>query len=131
MRKHFLHLSLLFSCLAAFQFGCAPQPATGTEAASTESPAGASVSAPYQDYVGRYRVENANFEYATITVEEGRLYGQAEGQERSELVPETTPDQFNIPALNVKVRFVRNAQDQVSGLNIIMDEGTLTGQKVP
>jgi hypothetical protein len=130
MRKHFLHLSLLFSCLAAFQFGCAPQPATGTEASTTGSPAGTSVSAPYQDYVGRYRVENADFEYATITIEEGRLYGQAEGQERNELVPETTADQFNVPALNVKVSFVRNAQDQVTGLNIITDEGSVTGQKV-
>lgn len=130
MRKHFLHLSLLFSCLTAFQLGCAPQPATGSEASTTGSSEEASVSAPYQDYVGRYRVENADFEYATVTIEDGRLYGQAEGQERSELVPETTHDQFNVPALNVKVTFVRNAQDQVTGLNIITDEGTLTGQRV-
>lgn len=72
----------------------------------------------YDAYVGKY--ELAPGLIVTITRDGNRLFSEVGGQ-RSELVPQSET-QFTIPAANMKVAFVRDANGQVTHM-IVSDNG--------
>jgi uncharacterized protein (TIGR02246 family) len=72
----------------------------------------------YDAYVGKY--ELAPGLIVTITRDSNRLFSEVGGQ-RSELVPQSET-QFTIPAANMKVTFVRDANGQVTHM-IVSDNG--------
>lgn len=72
----------------------------------------------YDAYVGKY--ELAPGLIVTITRDPNRLFSEVGGQ-RSELVPQSET-QFTIPAANMKVTFVRDANGQVTHM-IVSDNG--------
>jgi uncharacterized protein (TIGR02246 family) len=72
----------------------------------------------YDAYVGKY--ELAPGLIVTITRDGNRLFSEVGGQ-RSELVPQSET-QFTIPAANMKVTFVRDANGQVTHM-IVNDNG--------
>lgn len=137
MKKILIPSSFLLICLLVLQISCAPRTPTTVpmdeELGTTGLPEGvrAPITANYEDYVGRYRVQGANFDYATVTVENGRLYGQAENQPRRELVPGTDRNLFKVEGLEgVEIRFNRNEQRRVTGLEIMTSQGSVPGQRV-
>jgi len=72
-------------------------------------------------YVGQY---DTPFGLLSITREGDRLFGQPNGDTKEELVPESESI-FNVPAVGVKVTFVKDASGLVS--HMIINQG---GQEV-
>lgn len=69
-------------------------------------------------YAGQYELA-PNF-VITVTVENGKLYGQATGQQRFELEP-AGPINFKIPVVGAEVTFVKGDNGKISAL--ILDQG--------
>ncbi|CAN5619710.1 hypothetical protein BH23BAC1_BH23BAC1_04410 [soil metagenome] len=131
MKNNILRISILFAFIIFFQVGNAVQAKNaGTEVKASFSNNTNNVVDELEDYVGRYRIERTDFEYATVTFENGKLYGKAEGQERVELVPQDQEGHFYVPSMDVTVRFIRDDDNEVSGVTIVTNEGTLRGEKV-
>ena len=77
----------------------------------------------YDSYVGQYELA-PNF-ILTITIEDGKLMGQATGQGKLELSP-TSETEFQVKGLEAQVTFVKNEQGQVTEL--ILNQN---GRKMP
>jgi hypothetical protein len=102
---------------------------TGTTGQPTD--VRAPMTADYQDYAGRYRIDQADLGDATITVENARLYGQLGNRPRTELLPGPDRNLFNAQGMEgVQVRFNRNDQNRVTGLEISSNQGSVRGVKV-
>jgi hypothetical protein len=135
MKKSFIPLLLPFFCLGIFLAGCSPRQAastTGTETSTTGMTEGIRVPGPssFSDYEGRYRVENAEFEYLTIEDENDQLHWQISEENKGVLQPGTVQDQFLVPTYNGKVTFIRSNDNEVTGIRIEYNGNTLNGQKV-
>jgi hypothetical protein len=136
MKKSVLYFPLFFAFLMLFQVSCTPRTPRSVpmdeELGTTGLPEGvrAPMTAEYPDYAGRYRITGADFDHATISVQDGRLYGQVEGRDRVELMPGTDKDQFNVPSQNARVNFIRDAQNRVTGIQLMSDQGSVRGEKV-
>lgn len=125
-------LIVLITMLASFQAVFA-FPTHNTGFSSSELPPNFEINLAdndFEKYVGRYHIQDTDFQYATVTVEDGKLYGQPQGQERVELVPREQEGHFYIPSMDITVQFTRDDQDEVSGVTIVTNEGTLRGEKV-
>lgn len=125
---------MLFMFLLVLGTACTPrQVPIGDTGSTTGLPEGARapITANYEDYVGRYRIQGADFDYATVTLENERLYGQAENQPRRELLPDTDRNLFNVQGLEgVQIKFNRDEQKRVTGLEISTSQGSVSGEKV-
>jgi ketosteroid isomerase-like protein len=75
----------------------------------------------FDAYVGQY---DTPFGLLSITREGDHLFGQPNGDTKEELIPESEAI-FNVPAVGVKVTFVKDASGQVS--HMIINQG---GQEV-
>ncbi|CAN5746485.1 hypothetical protein BH24BAC1_BH24BAC1_04010 [soil metagenome] len=137
MKKISIPFNLFLACLLVLQIGCAPRTSstvpindTGNTTAMPEG-VRAPITANYEDYAGRYRVDQANLGDATITVENARLYGQLGNRPRTELLPGPDRNLFNAQGMEgVQVRFNRNEQNRVTGLEISTKQGSVRGVKV-
>jgi putative CocE/NonD family hydrolase len=67
----------------------------------------------YDSYAGRYEMSQGFI--ISITSEGGRLLGEAPGQPKVELLPETETE-FSVAGSNMKITFVRGEGGSVSGL---------------
>lgn len=77
MTNNFLRISILFAFIIFFQVGNAVQAKNaGTEVKASFSNNTNNLVDELEDYVGRYRIERTDFEYATVTFENGKLYGR-------------------------------------------------------
>lgn len=77
-------------------------------------------------YVGRYTLRPGLV--IVVTFDDGRLFGQAPGQPRRELLP-TSETQFRIPAMNAQVTFVIDS-GQAESLILNVDGQTLSAPRV-
>lgn len=135
MRKSIFHLLLLISWLGLFGIGCTPRQSPvnyGGETSTTGMTESIRVPGPgsFSDYEGRYRVENAQFEYLTIKDENDQLHWQISEDYKGVLQPGTVQDQFMVPTNNGKATFIRNNDNEVTGIRIEYNGSTYTGQKV-
>jgi hypothetical protein len=121
--KNKIVIVLVSLLLASINFQCARRTA-GTAAAATDEAA-----TDLQQYVGTYRIDSDEISSATVTFEDGRLYGQADGQPKTELRPESG-DTFNVANMGAKVEFIRDSQQQVNGVKILYQGYEFVGQKV-
>jgi ketosteroid isomerase-like protein len=109
----------------------APHPTASPSAPAAPSgptpPAASSASAfkvdpaTFDAYVGQY---DTPFGVLSITKEGNKLFGQPGGNSKEELLPEST-DQFNVPAVEAKIKFVKDANGQVTHLLL-----NLMGQEI-
>ena len=124
MRNLFGTLTLVV--VVAFAATASPRPApmsvTGFRADSTV----------YKDYVGNYAMKDAPFQTIVVTVENGKLMGEAVDQGKGELVPdEKTADQFSVPNYDAVVVFGRNADKKITKLLLTVQGQTFEGEKLP
>lgn len=105
---YLLGLSALLSAPAALAQTTPSTPAPVTTPDSTQLRA----------YVGRYTIADAPFEAVVITMENGRLVGEAVGQGRAELAPAATPDLFTAVGYDATVQFARDADRRVTRLTL-------------
>ena len=94
----------------------APPPAQLPSPSSSSAPPSAAKVDPkvYDAYVGQY---DTPFGVLSITKEGDRLFGQPNGDTKEELIPESETT-FNVPAVNVKVTFVKDPSGQVTHMTI-------------
>ncbi|MDQ2855096.1 MAG: serine hydrolase [Acidobacteriota bacterium] len=81
----------------------------------------------YQAYVGDYELA-PNF-ILTITVEDGKLMGQASGQGKNELYPSSATE-FFLKVVDAQVTFVKNDQGQVTQLILHQNGRNMPAKKV-
>ena len=111
--------------------------ATGTMAQTTSTTATTTMSVvvdttTYRDYVGKYTMTGASFETVIITVENGKLVGEAVGVGKSELVAdEKTLDTYKAPEHDVTLVFAREDDKQVKKLKFMVQGQEFTGEKQP
>jgi CubicO group peptidase (beta-lactamase class C family) len=81
----------------------------------------------YGSYAGQYELA-PNF-FLTITSEEGRLMGQATGQSKLELFPESET-QFFVVTVAVQITFVKDEKGQVTHLILRQGGQDITARKI-
>ncbi|QHT68427.1 DUF3471 domain-containing protein [Rhodocytophaga rosea] len=104
------------------------QSQTSTSAASSSTSA-STEAADLNVYAGKYKMQSDQVGMITITVENNKIYGEAEGQPKTEIKPEGR-DSFNVPDFNAKVIFSRDSNQKVSGLTLYINGGEVSGDKV-
>ena len=78
-------------------------------------------------YVGRYALQPGVV--VDVTLEGGRLFAEATGQPRVEMVP-TSETQFAVPAVGAQVTFARGADGRAESLTLHGGASDLTGPRV-
>lgn len=92
----------------------------------------ASDTAQLRTYVGKYTAEGAPFEAVLITLENGKLQGEAVGQGKAELMPDTkAADTFNAVGYDATVTFARDADRRVTKLTLRLQDQEFVCQKAP
>lgn len=95
---------------------------TGTTSSSTEA-------VDYNVYAGKYKMQSDQVGIITVTVEDNRLYGQAEGQPKTEIKPEGK-DSFNVPDFGARIVFNRDSSQKVNGVTLYINGGEVSGDKI-
>jgi hypothetical protein len=86
----------------------------------------------YKDYVGKYAMKDAPFQTVIVTIENGKLMGEAVDQGKGELVADDkVADQFSVPGYDAIVAFVRGADRKVTKVNLTVQGQTFEGEKQP
>ncbi len=86
----------------------------------------------YKDYVGKYTMKDAGFETILVTIENGKLMGEAVGQGKGELVAdEKVADQFAVPGYDAVITFTRGADTKVAKVALAIQGQTFEGEKQP
>jgi len=80
-----------------------------------------------KEYVGKF--ELAPEFILAFFLEDGKLFGQATGQDSFELIP-IGEDEFKVSGLDAKVIFNRNADDMIKGLTFYQN-GEHKAKKIP
>lgn len=80
-------------------------------------------------YVGKYKMQSDQVGVITIVVENNKIYGEAEGQPRTEIKPEGR-DSFNVPDYGAKVIFSRDSNQKISGMTLYINGGEVSGDKI-
>lgn len=86
----------------------------------------------YKEYVGKYAMKDAPFQTVVVTIEGGKLMGEAVDQGKGELVPdEKTADRFSVPGYDALVVFNRDADKKVKKVLLTVQGQTFEGEKQP
>lgn len=80
----------------------------------------------YDAYVGEYETP---FGILSITKEGDRLFGQPGGDTKEELIPESI-DQFNVPTVEAKIKFVKDANGQVNHMLLNLKGQQINAKKI-
>ena len=139
MKKQIVRMSMLVLLTIVAGTGCqqasqesAEQEKNEQTAAVVAEPAAPAVNPEvYEAYTGKYKMKNAEFEFLTVSREADKLYAQASGLEKVEMIPMGT-DSFDVAPFKAHVFFNRNAQNQVPSLMVKLHfEGKeLPGERV-
>jgi hypothetical protein len=104
--------------------------AASTSGSSSSSATDASVEAvDLNSYAGKYQMQSDQVGVITVTVEDNKVYGQAEGQPKTEIKPEGR-DSFNVPDFGAKVIFKRDSNQKVNGLTLYINGSEVSGDKI-
>lgn len=107
----------------------APSPATPSSPATPAAPSASAVKADpntYDAYVGQYETP---FGILSITKEGDKLFGQPGGDSKEELIPEST-DQFSVPTVDAKIKFVKDANGQVTHMLLNLKGQEINAKKI-
>lgn len=124
MRKFFAGFALV-ACLGGTALAT-PRPVPALHAGNSAD------TTLYKDYVGKYAMKDAPFQTVVVTLEGGKLMGEAVDQGKGELVPdEKTADQFSVPGYEALVVFNRDADRKVKKVLLTVQGQTFEGEKQP
>jgi ketosteroid isomerase-like protein len=107
----------------------ASSPATPSSPAPPAAPSASAVKADpntYDAYVGQYETP---FGILSITKEGDKLFGQPGGDSKEELIPEST-DQFSVPTVDAKIKFVKDANGQVTYMLLNLKGQEINAKKI-
>ena len=117
MKKIFLLLSI---SLFALNFEVSAQTTTATVPVDT---------LVYKEYVGRYKVKDAPIEDLIVTLQNGKLMGEAVGQGSAQLLATNETDIFDVVGYDGKLVFIRNENRVVTKLKLSVQGQTMEGEK--
>lgn len=83
--------------------------------------------AELKNYEGKYEL-TPDF-VITITVDKGKIYEQATGQEKIEIFPQKE-DLFFLKAVEAQIRFERNDKKEVTGMVLLQNGAEMPGKKI-
>lgn len=118
---------LLFLGMLAFNFEVAAQGTTQTSNITTPTIALDPIAA--KEYLGKYKVKEAPIEELIISLQEGKLFGEAVGQGSAELKPTAEIDIFEVIGYDGTVEFVRNDLKAVIKIKLTLQGSTMEGEK--
>lgn len=105
----------------------APSSATAPSSAAAATAGPAKVDTKFYDaYLGQY---DSPFGLLTVTREGDKLFGKPGENKKEELIPESA-DQFDVPTVGAKLKFVKDASGQVSYVVINMQGQEVQAKKI-
>jgi hypothetical protein len=116
MKKMFLLLSI---SLFALTFEVSAQTTTTVDTLA------------YKEYVGKYKVKEGPIEDLIVTIQNGKLMGEAVGQGSAELLATKEPDIFDVVGYDGKLVFIRNENKVVMRIKLSVQGQTMEGEKQP
>jgi hypothetical protein len=125
---------LLFLGVSALSFGVSAQSSSDTSKTTMPTQATATPSLDVlvaQNYIGKYKVKDAPIEELIITLQDGKLMGEAVGQGSAELAPTAEIDIFSVIGYDGKIEFVRNDNKAVVKIKLTLQGNTMEGEKQP
>lgn len=84
-----------------------------------------------KDYVGKYKMKDAPFEEVIVTLQNGKLMGEAVGQGSADLLPTKEANVFEVDGYDGKIEFVRNENKVVVKVKLSLQGTTIEGDKQP
>ncbi len=82
-----------------------------------------------KEYVGKYKVKDAPIEDLIVTIQGGKLMGEAVGQGSAELAPTKEIDIFEVVGYGGMVEFVRNESKLITKIKLTIQGSTMEGEK--
>jgi hypothetical protein len=82
-----------------------------------------------KEFIGKYKVKDAPIEELIVTIQGGKLMGEAVGQGSAELAPTTEIDIFEVLGYGGKVVFIRNESKVVTKIKLTVQGNTMEGEK--
>ncbi len=80
-----------------------------------------------KQYEGQYELDPAFI--ITITVDQGRIYEQATGQERAEIFAQQE-DLFFLKVVDARIKFERNDKKEITGMVLLQNGQEMPGKKI-
>lgn len=88
-------------------------------------------STQWKEYIGKYKGVEGSFESFIVTIENGKLMGEATGQGKGELVADTKQtDVFTVPGYDATVTFVRDDAKKVIKYKLSVQGQEFEGEKL-
>lgn len=116
-------LFLLSMGMFAFTFEVAAQTTpTTTTVASVDT-------LVLKEYVGKYKLKDAPIEDLIVTLQGGKLMGEAVGQGSAQLAPTTQADIYDVVGYDGKVEFIRNESKVVIKIKLSLQGNSMEGEK--
>ncbi|WP_435354362.1 DUF3471 domain-containing protein [Emticicia sp. SJ17W-69] len=107
----------------AFSFDVAAQTTSTT---TTVAPVDTLV---LKQYVGKYKLKDAPIEDLIVTLQDGKLMGEAVGQGSAQLAPTTQTDIYDVVGYDGKVEFIRNESKIVVKIKLSIQGNSMEGEK--
>lgn len=85
----------------------------------------------YKEYVGKYKVKEGPIEDLIVTIQNGKLMGEAVGQGSAQLLATKDPDIFDVVGYDGKLEFIRNENRAVIKLKLSVQGTSMEGEKQP
>ncbi|WP_394994887.1 hypothetical protein [Emticicia sp.] len=120
MKKIVLLLSI---CMFAVTFEVAAQT---TPTATTVAPVDTLV---LKEYVGKYKLKDSPIEDLIVTIQGGKLMGEAVGQGSAQLAPTAEIDIYEVVGYGGKVEFIRNEMKSIVKIKLSVQGATMEGEK--
>jgi hypothetical protein len=84
-----------------------------------------------KEYVGKYKIKDAPIEDLIVTLQDGKLMGEAVGQGTAQLALTKEIDIFDVVGYDGKVEFIRNETKAVVKLKLSIQGNIMEGEKQP
>jgi len=82
-----------------------------------------------KELLGKYITKDAPMEAVIVTIQNGKLMGEAVGQGSAELAPTKEVDVYEVVGYDGKIEFIRNENKMVVKMKLIMQGAMIEGIK--
>lgn len=82
-------------------------------------------------YVGKYKVKEGPFEELIVSIQNGKLFGEAVGQGSAELAPTKEVEIFDVLGYGGTVEFIRDEKKNVVKVKLSIQGSVIEAEKQP
>ena len=82
-----------------------------------------------KEYIGKYKLKDAPIEDLIVTIQDGKLVGEAVGQGTAQLAPTKDADIYDVIGYDGKVEFIRNESRIIVRLKLSVQGAIMEGEK--